>query len=110
MSTLGGGEGAALIAEALVAQGVDKVFGVVGVPVIEVGMAFQHAGLKHYGMRNEQAASYAAGAVGYLTQRPGVCLVVSGSCCSLRSQCLCLRKPQVPLWRSTLLNIFCSCS
>lgn len=29
-------------------------------------------------MRNEQSASYAAGAVGYLTQRPGCCLVVSG--------------------------------
>ena len=50
----------------------------VGIPVIEVGIAFQSAGLKYYGCRNEQAASYAAGAVGYLTQRPGVCLVVSG--------------------------------
>ena len=29
-------------------------------------------------MRNEQSAAYAAQAVGYLTQRPGVCLAVSG--------------------------------
>ena len=29
-------------------------------------------------MRNEQSASYAAGALGYLTGTPGVCLVVSG--------------------------------
>jgi 2-hydroxyacyl-CoA lyase 1 len=29
-------------------------------------------------MRNEQAASYAAGAVGYLTGRPGSCIVVTG--------------------------------
>jgi 2-hydroxyacyl-CoA lyase 1 len=29
-------------------------------------------------MRNEQAASYSAGAVGYMTGRPGACLVVSG--------------------------------
>ncbi|KJE98098.1 2-hydroxyphytanoyl-CoA lyase, variant 1 [Capsaspora owczarzaki ATCC 30864] len=29
-------------------------------------------------MRNEQAASYAAGAVGYLTGHPGACLAVSG--------------------------------
>nr|KAF6420419.1 2-hydroxyacyl-CoA lyase 1 [Molossus molossus] len=29
-------------------------------------------------MRNEQAACYAASAIGYLTGRPGVCLVVSG--------------------------------
>lgn len=30
-------------------------------------MAFQAAGLKYIGMRNEQAAAYAAQAVGYLT-------------------------------------------
>ena len=30
------------------------------------------------GMRNEQTAAYAAGAIGYLTGKPGVCLVVSG--------------------------------
>ena len=29
-------------------------------------------------MRNEQSASYAAQAVGYLTGRPGACLVVTG--------------------------------
>ena len=29
-------------------------------------------------MRNEQSAAYAAQAVGYLTQRPAVCLAVSG--------------------------------
>jgi thiamine pyrophosphate-dependent acetolactate synthase large subunit-like protein len=52
--------------------------GVVGIPVIEVGVAAQAAGIKFIGMRNEQAASYAAGAVGYLTGRPGCCLVVSG--------------------------------
>lgn len=41
-------------------------------------MAFQVAGLKYIGMRNEQAACYAAQAIGYLTGKPGVCLVVSG--------------------------------
>lgn len=41
-------------------------------------MATQAAGLNFVGMRNEQAASYAAGAVGYMTGRPGCCLVVSG--------------------------------
>jgi 2-hydroxyacyl-CoA lyase 1 len=29
-------------------------------------------------MRNEQAASYAAQAYGYLTGRPGACIVVTG--------------------------------
>lgn len=41
-------------------------------------MAIQSVGLKYIGMRNEQSACYAAQAIGYLTKKPGVCLVVSG--------------------------------
>ncbi|KAM4600310.1 2-hydroxyacyl-CoA lyase 1 [Polymixia lowei] len=70
--------GAQLIAEALKEQNVEYMFGIVGVPVIEVAMAAQAAGIKYVGMRNEQAACYAASAIGYLTGRPGACLVVSG--------------------------------
>ncbi|XP_071372202.1 2-hydroxyacyl-CoA lyase 1 isoform X3 [Centroberyx affinis] len=70
--------GAQLIAEALKAQDVEYMFGIVGVPIIEVAMAAQAAGIKYVGMRNEQAACYAASAIGYLTGRPGACLVVSG--------------------------------
>ncbi|XP_041104989.1 2-hydroxyacyl-CoA lyase 1 [Polyodon spathula] len=70
--------GAQIISEALRAQNVRYMFGVVGVPIIEVAMAAQAAGIEYVGMRNEQAACYAASAVGYLTGRPGVCLVVSG--------------------------------
>lgn len=47
-------------------------------PVIELGMALQAVGIKYVGMRNEQAACYAAQAIGYLTGKPGVCLTVSG--------------------------------
>lgn len=54
------------------------MFGVVGFPVGPIAEAAQEAGIKYYGMRNEQSASYAAQAVGYLTGRPGACLVVSG--------------------------------
>ncbi|XP_078789614.1 2-hydroxyacyl-CoA lyase 1 isoform X2 [Oryzias latipes] len=57
---------------------VEYMFGIVGVPIIEVAMAAQAAGIKYVGMRNEQAACYAASAIGYLTGRPGACLVVSG--------------------------------
>ena len=67
-----------VIAESLKSQGVEYVFGIVGYPIIELGMACQRAGLKYVGCRNEQAASYAAAAVGYLTGRPGACLVVPG--------------------------------
>ncbi|NNL84925.1 MAG: oxalyl-CoA decarboxylase, partial [Myxococcales bacterium] len=71
-------DGATLIARSLKSQGVDTMFGVVGFPVIPIANAAQKEGIDYYGFRNEQAASYAAGAVGYLTGRPGACLAVSG--------------------------------
>lgn len=70
--------GAKVIAQALKTQDVEYMFGVVGIPVTEIALAAQELGIKYIGMRNEQAACYAASAVGYLTGRPGVCLVVSG--------------------------------
>ncbi|KAK0395188.1 hypothetical protein QR680_001163 [Steinernema hermaphroditum] len=54
------------------------MFGIVGFPIIEVGMAAQAHGIKYVGCRNEQSACYAAQAMGYLTGKPAVCLVVSG--------------------------------
>lgn len=71
-------DGATVIARALKQQGVDYLFGIVGFPVFGVARAAQKEGIKYLGFRNEQAASYAAGAVGYLTGRPGACLTVSG--------------------------------
>jgi 2-hydroxyacyl-CoA lyase 1 len=41
-------------------QGVEYVFGIIGIPVIELSMAMQAVGLKYIGMRNEQSACYAA--------------------------------------------------
>ena len=70
--------GAALLAQSLKQQGVDYMFGVVGFPVQPVAAAAQVAGITYVGMRNEQAASYAAQAAGYLTGRPGACLTVCG--------------------------------
>lgn len=71
-------DGARVLVESLRRQGVEYMLGVVGVPVFEVSVAAQQAGIKFIGMRNEQSAAYAAGAIGYLTRRPGVCLTVSG--------------------------------
>jgi 2-hydroxyacyl-CoA lyase 1 len=70
--------GATLMARSLKQQGVAYMFGVVGFPVGPIAEAAQKAGISYIGMRNEQAASYAAQAVGYLTGRPGAALVVSG--------------------------------
>ena len=70
--------GASIIARSLKQQGVEYMFGVVGFPVVPIAIAAQREGIRYLGFRNEQAASYAAGAVGYLTGRPGACLAVSG--------------------------------
>jgi len=71
-------KGADLLAKRLKEQGVGYMFGVVGFPVGPSAEAAQKVGLPYLGMRNEQAASYAAGAVGFLTGRPGSCIVVTG--------------------------------
>ena len=71
-------EGYELVAELLARNGIKYMFGVVGIPVVEVAIAAQRCGLHYIGMRNEQAACYAAQAIGYLTGMPGVLLVVSG--------------------------------
>ena len=70
--------GATIIARSLKEQGVEYMFGIVGFPVFAIARAAQKEGIRYLGFRNEQAASYAAGAVGYLTGRPGACLAVSG--------------------------------
>src|SRR5437667_11225434 len=71
-------DGASLMARSLKKQGIDHLFGVVGFPVGPIAAAAQKEGVAYIGMRNEQAASYAAQAYGYLTGRPGACIVVTG--------------------------------
>jgi 2-hydroxyacyl-CoA lyase 1 len=70
--------GATLIVRSLKQQGIDHLFGVVGFPVGPIAAAAQKEGVAYIGMRNEQAASYAAQAYGYLKGRPGACIVVTG--------------------------------
>ena len=71
-------DGSTIIARSLKAQGVEHIFGIMGFPIVDLAQVVQREGLHYYGFRNEQSASYAAGAFGYLTGRPGVCLTVSG--------------------------------
>ena len=70
--------GAQIIARSLRDLGVKVLFGIVGIPVVEIAEEALNLGIRFIGFRNEQAASYAASAYGYLTGRPGVCLVVGG--------------------------------
>jgi 2-hydroxyacyl-CoA lyase 1 len=66
------------VAESLRDNGVQVVFGVVGIPVTNLAFSIQRVGIQFVGMRNEQAAGYAACAYGFLTGKPGVLLTVSG--------------------------------
>jgi len=70
--------GATLIARSLKQQGIDHLFGVVGFPVTPIAEAAQKEGVNYIGMRNEQTASYAAQAYGYMTGRPGAVITVTG--------------------------------
>lgn len=70
--------GAALIARALHELQVKVIFGLVGIPVVQIAEEAIALGIRFIAFRNEQAAGYAATAYGYLTGRPGVCLVVGG--------------------------------
>ncbi|KAH7124165.1 thiamine diphosphate-binding protein [Dendryphion nanum] len=70
--------GAHIIARTLKKLNVAVIFGIVGVPVSDIAEQAINLGIRFIGFRNEQAASYAATAYGYLTGKPGVCLVVGG--------------------------------
>ena len=70
--------GAALVANTLHQLGIKVIFGLVGIPVVQIAEEATALGIRFIACRNEQAASYAATAYGYLTGKPGVCLVVGG--------------------------------
>ncbi|GAB7355310.1 hypothetical protein MBLNU459_g5844t1 [Dothideomycetes sp. NU459] len=70
--------GADVVAQTLQQLGVKTVFGLVGIPVVQIAEACISLGIRFIAFRNEQAASYAATAYGYLTGSSGVCLVVGG--------------------------------
>jgi len=76
--TMASPTGARIIARSLRDLGVTVLFGIVGIPVVEIAEEAINLGIRFIGFRNEQAAGYAASAYGYLTGRPGVCLVVGG--------------------------------
>ncbi|KAL8658731.1 MAG: hypothetical protein Q9226_000802 [Calogaya cf. arnoldii] len=64
--------GAQIIARSLRDLGVAVVFGIVGIPVVEIAEEAINLGIKFVGFRNEQVAGYAASVYGYLTGKPGI--------------------------------------
>ena len=69
--------GAALLIDALQANGLNNMYGVVGIPVTDFARLAQLKGMKYYGFRREDSAVDAAAVAGFITGKPGVALTVS---------------------------------
>ncbi|MCB9018377.1 MAG: oxalyl-CoA decarboxylase [Paludibacteraceae bacterium] len=70
-------DGMHIMVEALKMNGLDTVFGVIGIPVTDMARHMQEVGLRYIGFRHEQSAGNAAAISGFMTQKPGICLTVS---------------------------------
>ena len=70
-------DGFQLVIDALKLNGIDKIFGVPGIPITDLARRAQAEGLRVISFRHEQSAAYAAAISGYLTKKPGICLTVS---------------------------------
>src|SRR3954447_23757378 len=70
-------DGFHLVVDALKLNGVQTIYGVVGIPITDLARLAQASGLRYIGFRHEASAGNAAAAAGFLTKRPGVCLTVS---------------------------------
>ena len=70
-------DGFHIVVDALKLNGVETIFGVAGIPITDLARLAQAEGIRYIGFRHEQSAGNAAAIVGYLTQKPGICLTVS---------------------------------
>src|ERR1700751_5032915 len=71
-------DGFHLVVDALKANDIDTIYGLVGIPITDLARIAQTSGIRYIGFRPESAAIPAASAAGFLTRKPGVCLTVSG--------------------------------
>ncbi|CAA9404989.1 oxalyl-CoA decarboxylase [uncultured Nocardioides sp.] len=70
-------DGIHVVVDALKANNVENIYGVVGIPITDLARLAQKSGIRYIGFRHESDAGHAAAAAGFLTQRPGICLTVS---------------------------------
>ncbi|HET9889971.1 MAG TPA: oxalyl-CoA decarboxylase [Mycobacterium sp.] len=71
-------DGFHLVVDALKANDVETIYGIVGIPITDLARVAQASGIRYIGFRQEASAGNAAAAAGFLTRRPGVCLTTSG--------------------------------
>jgi len=70
--------GGAAVVDALVAQGVQDVFGIPGTHNLELYRYLPGSGIRHVVTRHEQGAGYAADGYARVSGRPGVLITTSG--------------------------------
>jgi oxalyl-CoA decarboxylase len=70
-------DGFHLLVDALKLNGVETIYGLVGIPITDLARLAQASGIRYIGFRHEASAGNAAAAAGFLTRKPGVCLTVS---------------------------------
>jgi len=70
-------DGFHLVIDALKANDIDTIFGLVGIPITDLARLAQAEGLRVIGFRHEQHAGNAAAIAGFITKKPGICLTVS---------------------------------
>jgi oxalyl-CoA decarboxylase len=70
-------DGFRVFVDALKLNGVDTIYGLVGIPITDLARVAQKSGIRFIGFRHETSAGNAAAAAGFLTRRPGICLTVS---------------------------------
>ncbi|OSC27044.1 oxalyl-CoA decarboxylase [Mycobacterium vulneris] len=71
-------DGIHLVVDALKANDVETIYGIVGIPITDLARVAQASAIRYIGFRQEASAGNAAAAAGFLTRRPGVCLTTSG--------------------------------
>jgi oxalyl-CoA decarboxylase len=70
-------DGFHLVVDALKANDIDTIFGLIGIPITDLARLAQSEGIRFISFRHEQHAGNAAAIAGYMTQKPGICLTVS---------------------------------
>jgi oxalyl-CoA decarboxylase len=70
-------DGFHLMVDALKLNGIETIYGLVGIPITDLARLAHASGIRFIGFRHETSAGNAAAAAGFLTRRPGICLTVS---------------------------------